>query len=187
METWNWVDWLLAIIVLLSIVLAARKGFIRELISLAAVIAGLIVAALEYWRAAAWFSDLVKSQQIADGCGFLAIFILILIAGAIIALLARMLVRTAGLEGFDRLMGAVFGLVRGVIVDSVLLMVLLAFSIKPVAVSESRLAPYVSEGARAIAAVMPRQVKDDFWAGFQKLRKGVLSETELPTKGKTPR
>ncbi len=184
MSVWNWVDWLLAIIIVISVVLAVKKGFIRELISLAAVVVGLIVAAIEYGRAAVWFEDLTKSHQIALACGFLSIFILILIAGAIASLLARLLVKTAGVEWFDRFMGAVFGLIRGVIVDSVLLMILMAFSIKPTAVSQSQLAPYVSAGARAIAVVMPKDLKDDFRAGFTKFRQDVIQETKGVSKNK---
>lgn len=184
MAFWNWIDWLLAIIVVVSIILAVKKGFVRELISLAAVIVGLVVAAVEYHRAAAWFADLVKSHEVALACGFLAIFIVVLIAGAIVSALAKLLIRTAGVEWFDRLMGAVFGLIRGVIVDSVILMVLVAFSIKPAAVSRSRLAPYVSAGARAIAFVMPKALKDDFYAGFQKFRQGVLDESNAAAHNK---
>lgn len=178
MNVWNWVDWLLAVIILVSIFFAVRKGFIRELISLAAVVVGLIVAALEYQRAAGWFEDLTKSHQIALAFGFLSIFILILIAGAVAAALARLLVKTAGIEWFDRFMGAVFGLIRGVIVDSVLLMVLVAFSVKPAAVGKSQLAPYVSAGARAIAVIMPRSLKDEFYAGFAKFRQDVSEESK---------
>lgn len=184
MAIWNWVDWLLAVIVVASIILAVKKGFVRELISLAAVMVGLVVAAVEYHRAAVWFGDLVKSNEVALACGFLAVFIAVLIAGAVISALARFLIKTAGVEWFDRLMGAVFGLIRGVIVDSVLLMVLLAFSIKPVAVGRSRLAPYVSAGARAIAFVMPKSLKDDFYAGFEKFRQGVIQQTKTAAKNK---
>ncbi|HEV2419826.1 MAG TPA: CvpA family protein [Terriglobia bacterium] len=178
MNVWNWVDWLLAIIIILSIFFAVKKGFVRELISLAAVVVGLIVAAVEYQRAAGWFEDLTKSHQIALAFGFLSVFILILIAGAIAAALARLLVKTAGIEWFDRFMGAVFGLIRGVVVDSVLLMILMAFSIKPTAVSQSQLAPYVSAGARAVAVVMPKNLKDDFYAGFAKFRQDVVQESK---------
>ncbi|MGH9351272.1 MAG: CvpA family protein [Terriglobia bacterium] len=184
MSVWNWVDWLLAIIILLSIVFAAKKGFVRELISLAAVVVGLIVAAIEYRRAAAWFEDLTKSHQVALAFGFLSVFILILIAGAVASVLARLLVKTAGIEWFDRFMGAVFGLIRGVVVDSILLMILMAFSIKPAAVSQSQLAPYVSAGARAIAVVMPKDLKDDFYAGFAKFRQDVIQESNGVSKNK---
>lgn len=184
MAIWNWVDWLLALIIAISVILAVKKGFVRELISLAAVVVGIVVAAVEYHRAAGWFEDLTKSHQIALACGFLAIFIAVLIAGAIASALARLLIRKAGVEWFDRLMGAVFGLIRGVIVDSILLMVLLAFSIKPADVSRSRLAPYVSAGARAIAFVMPKDLKDDFYAGFQKFRQDVIQDGKESSQNK---
>ncbi|MGH9395562.1 MAG: CvpA family protein [Terriglobia bacterium] len=184
MAIWNWVDWILAIVIVLSIALAVKKGFVRELISLAAVVLGLILAAVEYHRAAAWFDDLTKSHQIALACGFLAIFIAVLIVGAVASVLARLLIRTAGVEWFDRFMGAVFGLIRGVIVDSILLMILVAFSIKPVAVSRSQLAPYVSAGARVIAFVMPKDLKDDFYAGFQKFRQDVIQDSKGAAKNK---
>jgi membrane protein required for colicin V production len=183
MNVWNWVDWLLAIIVLLSIGLAVKKGFIRELISLAAVVAGLVVAAMEYGRAAAWFEDLTKSHEVALAFGFLAVFILILIAGAVVSIVAGFVIRAAGVEWFDRFMGAVFGFIRGVLVDSVLLMILVAFSIKPVAVSQSHLAPYISAGARAIALVMPKALKDDFHAGFAKFRQDVIEDSKPKSKG----
>lgn len=184
MAIWNWVDWVLAVIVVVSIAFAVRKGFVRELISLAAVVVGLILAAIEYHRAGAWFEDLTKSHQVALACGFLAVFVAVLIVGGIVSLLARVLIRTAGVEWFDRFMGAVFGLIRGVIVDSIFLMILLAFSIKPAAVSRSQLAPYVSAGARVIAFVMPKDLKDDFYAGFQKFRQGVLQDSKSASKNK---
>ncbi|MDE3180533.1 MAG: CvpA family protein [Acidobacteriota bacterium] len=184
MAIWNWVDWILAAIIVVSIVLAVKKGFVRELISLAAVVIGLIAAAVEYQRAGAWFEDLTKSHQVALACGFLAVFIGVLILGAIASVLARLLVKTAGVEWFDRFMGAVFGLVRGVIVDSILLMILMAFSIKPADVGRSHLAPYVSAGARVIAFVMPKDLKDDFYAGFQKFRQEVIQGGKTAVKSK---
>ena len=178
MNIWNWLDWVLAIIIVLSVVLAVKKGFIRELISLVAVVAGLVIAAIEYRRAAIWFDDVTKSHQVALACGFLLVFFGVLILGAIASLVARLVVKTAGVEWFDRFMGAVFGLVRGLVIDSILLMVLVAFSIKPWAVSRSHLAPYVSAGARVIAVVMPKELKDDFRTGFEKFREAVIQDSK---------
>ena len=71
MATWNWLDCILAAIVVASIVAAIVKGFVQELISLASVVIGLVVAAFGYPRAALWFDDLTKSHEIALGLGFL--------------------------------------------------------------------------------------------------------------------
>jgi len=174
METWNWLDWILAAIVVASVATAFLEGFIRELISLASVVVGLIVAVLGYNRAALWFQDLTSSHEVALGVGFLALFLGTLAMGALVSLVARKLIKVAGLQWFDRLLGGVFGLVRGVLVDSIVLMAMLAFSIKPEAVLRSTLAPYVTTGARVIALAMPGTLKVQFQLGFQKFRQTVI-------------
>jgi len=174
MGTWNWLDWILAAIAVASIVTAMLKGFVRELISLAAVVVGLVVAALGYWRVAPWFEDLTKSHEIALGLGFLSLFLATLIVGALVSHLALKLIKAAGVEWFDRFLGGVFGLVRGVLVDCVLLLALVTFAIKPQAVEQSSLAPYVTSGARVLALVMPRSLKAQFQQGFEKFRLDLI-------------
>ena len=178
MGAWNWLDWTLAGVVGMSVLTAFFKGFTRELISLAAVLAGLVVATLGYERSSLWFEDLAHSHRVALGLGFLALFLGTLLVGLLVSFLARKLIMTAGLQGFDRLLGAGFGRVRGILVDSVLLMALVAFAIKPEAVQRSTLAPYISNGARAIAVAMPSDLKAQFWDGFQRLRRGFSEAGE---------
>ncbi len=178
MGVWNWVDWTFAIIIVLSVILAIRKGFIRELISLATLVAAIVISALEFHRAAGWFEDLTKSHEVALAAGFLAIFVAVLVVGAIVSFVARVVLRAAGVEWFDRFLGGVFGLIRGVVIDAILLMILVAFAIKPNAVGRSRLAPYVSTGSRALALLMPGDLKADFRSGFQKFRQAVMQSSK---------
>jgi len=170
MGTWNWLDCILAVIIVASVVTAMMKGFVRELITLASVLIGLVVAAIGYARAAVWFEDLTKSHEIALGLGFLVLFVATLLAGALVGAVARKLIKTAGIQWFDRFLGGVFGLVRGILVDAILLMALLAFAIKPDAVQQSALAPYVTTGTRAIAFLMPGDLRTQFHLGFEKFR-----------------
>jgi membrane protein required for colicin V production len=174
MGTWNWLDCILAAIVVASIVAAILKGFVQELIALASVVIGLIVAAIGYTRAATWFEDLTKSHEIALGLGFLTLFLGTLLVGALLGMAARKLIKSAGIEWFDRFLGGIFGLVRGVLVDAILLMVLLAFAIKPEAVQQSALAPYVTTGTRVVALVMPANLRSQFQAGFEKFREALI-------------
>jgi len=182
MATWNWLDWTLAAIAVASVVAAVLKGFVRELISLAAVIAGLVVAALGYARAAAWFEDLTKSHEVALGLGFLSLLLAVMVVGALTSHLARKLIKAAGLEWFDRFLGGVFGLVRGILVNSILLLVLVAFAIKAEAVRQSILAPYVMTGARLIALGMPGNLKTQFQQGFDKFHQQLTQDDKNATK-----
>jgi membrane protein required for colicin V production len=174
MVTWNWLDCILAAIVLASVVTAIMKGFVRELISLGSVVLGLGVAAFGYPRAALWFDDITKSHEIALGLGFLVLFLGALLLGALVGMVAHKLIKTAGIQWFDRFLGGIFGLVRGVLVDAILLMVFVAFAIKPEAVGQSFLAPYVTTGARAVALIMPGNLRAQFHVGFEKFRDEVI-------------
>lgn len=187
MAAWNWLDLILVAVVIVSVVAAAVKGFVRELISLAAALTGLIVAALGYQRAASWFEELTRSRQVAQAVGFLTLFLGTLLLGALLSALARKLVRQGELERADFFLGAVFGLVRGVVVDCVLLMALVAFAIKPQAIQQSALAPYITTGARVIALMMPRDLKDQFRAGFEKLRREIIQGDKNTAKDYTGR
>jgi membrane protein required for colicin V production len=182
MGAWNWLDWTFAAIVAASVIAAIMKGFVRELISLASLVVGLVVAALAYPRAALWFEDLTKSHEIALGLGFLVLFLGVLLLGSLLSLLARKLIKTAGVQWFDRFLGAVFGLVRGVLVDCILLLVLLAFAIKPGAVEQSSLAPYVTTGANVISVVMPGNLKAQFRLGFEKFRDTLIQKDKKALK-----
>jgi membrane protein required for colicin V production len=174
MGAWNWLDWTFAAIAAVSVITAIAKGFVRELVSLAALVIGLVVAALGYPRAALWFEDLTKSHEIAQGLGFLVLFVGILLLGGLVSLLARKLIKTAGIQWFDRFLGGVFGLVRGVLVDCILLLVLLAFAIKPGVVQQSSLAPYVTAGANLISLAMPAGLKAQFRLGFERFRETLI-------------
>ena len=174
MDTWNGLDYILVAIIVVSVLTAMMKGFVQELISLASVVIGLVVAAVGYSRVAACFEDMTKSHEIALGVAFLALFVGTLLVGAIVGALARKLIKTAGIQGFDRLLGGLFGLVRGVLVDAILLMALVAFAIKPDVVRRSVLVPYVTTGTRLIAAVMPGSLRAQFRAGFERFREELL-------------
>ncbi len=174
MAAWNWLDCILAAIILASVISAMMKGFVQEIISLASVLAGLIVAAIGYQRAALWFEDLAKSHEVALGLGFLVLFLGVLLLGSLAGMLARKLIKTVGIQWFDRFLGGLFGLVRGVLINAILLMALLAFGIKPDAVQQSVLAPYVTTGARIIALVMPGNLRAQFRLGFEKFHDELI-------------
>jgi membrane protein required for colicin V production len=197
MGTWNWLDCILAAVVVASVVAAIMKGFVQELISLGSVLVGVAVAAFGYPRAALWFDDLTRSHDIALGLGFLVLFAGTLLAGALAAAVARRFIKTAGVQTFDRFLGGVFGLGVGVLIDAVLLMVLMAFAIKPDTVQQSVLAPYVTTGARAIALVMPANLRAQFHLGFDRFHEELILKDKglakppaarpvIPTDGSRP-
>ncbi|PYV15490.1 MAG: hypothetical protein DMG21_14940 [Acidobacteria bacterium] len=182
MGAWNWLDWTLAVIVAVSVAGALHKGFVRELISLASLVGALGVATAGYHWAAVWFADLTPSPQIAQGAAFLALFVLVLILGAVISFLAKKLVKAAGLQLFDRILGGIFGLARGVGIAMVLLMTMMAFGLKTEALHQSVLAPYAANLARPLANLMPEDFRTRFQAGLDKLKQALIQQDKKQSK-----
>jgi membrane protein required for colicin V production len=164
------IDWLIAGIVVLSVLLAASQGFFYELFSLAGVVIGYIAAVWGYHRVAPLFAPLVKSAWVADIAGFLTIFLAVVIVAGILARLARWFFKEAGLRWFDRLLGAAFGLIRGVLFVAVCLLAVTSFAPDSKLLAGSTIAPYVLVVARAAIWVAPGQVRSRFDEGLKALR-----------------
>jgi membrane protein required for colicin V production len=176
-------DWLIIGIVLISILLAASQGFFHELFSLAGVVAGYLVAAWGYARVATWYAPFVKSAWVADIAGFLTIFIAVVVLAGIIGRLARGFIKGVGLSWIDRLLGAAFGLIRGVLVVAVLLLALTSFAPETPYMAQSQFAPYVLVVARAAIWVAPGQVRSRFDDGLKTLREMRVSDLGSATAG----
>ena len=174
MAHWNWVDWVLATIVLVSVLTAIWKGFVAELVALASAITGLVIAAFNYERLAPLLQGITRSRGVALGVSFLLLFAAVMVVGALISILARKLIKKVQLQWFDRFLGGVFGLARGLLVDCIVLLVMITFAIQQPAVEKSALAPYFVAGSRVVALAMPSNLKGEFRAGFEKFKRELI-------------
>jgi len=112
----NGFDLALIAVVTLSTLFAFARGVVRELIALATWIVGFVVA-IEYAEpVAGLFSRLHVTPAAKHVLAFALVLIAVLIVGALIASVLSGTVRAIGLGFVDRLLGAVFGLARGIIV-----------------------------------------------------------------------
>jgi len=168
----NGLDWGIVAIVVISVLLAAAQGFLHEAISLVGVVVGYLLAAWEYWRVAGWLGPYVKSEAVAEIMAFLAIFFAVVIVAGIIGRIARWLAREAGLGWADRLLGSVFGLVRGCAIVAVLVLALAAFAPRSQLLRRSALGCYFLVAARGMSWVGPGTLR-------QKLGQGVAAMREV--------
>ena len=111
-------------IVGLSVLLSVIRGLVREVLALAAWVVAFFAANLLAGTVARQLPESLPSEEIRLLAGFLCVFLGVLIAMSLLAMLASKLVKSAGLGLEDRLLGGVFGLARGLLV--VMIVVLLA-------------------------------------------------------------
>src|ERR1700683_782386 len=135
-------DWLIVAVIVLSIISAVVQGFFAEALSMAGLVVGYIVAAWKYPGLSDWFMTFLKNAWLADIVSFLIIFFVILLVFNIAARLARKLMKAAGLSGFDRFLGALLGVVKGVLVVTVVLMGMTAFTRTSSMLKKWGLGPY---------------------------------------------
>ncbi len=163
-------DWVMVLIVLLSVLQAIAQGFFCEFFSLAGVVAGYLLAAWEYWRVAAWYTRYVNSQWAADIAGFFTIFVVVVLLAGVIGRIARWAVHGVGLRWFDRLLGAVFGFVRGAAICTVIVLALAAFAPQWGWLQQSRISPFLLVSGRALVWAAPADLRQRFRQGWELLR-----------------
>lgn len=169
----NWLDIVLLIIMTLSVISSLRRGFSRETVGLLATIVAFLAGIWLYDRVGSLLLPYVSSRGVANFCGFAVVVTGVLILGALLGHLLSRLLAQIGLSWFDRLLGGVFGFLRGVLLSTALIMAILAFSpgaAAPSSVVESRLAPYVTDTARMFASLAPRELKDGFRRHYEQVQ-----------------
>jgi membrane protein required for colicin V production len=183
----NWLDMTLLAILLISTVSGAMKGMARVAIGLAATVLGVLFAARWYADAGIFFREYVSSPAIANAIGILVILIAFTVAGAILAAMLAAVFKWVGLSWLDRLLGAVFGFARGVLIASVLLLIALSFPRQTPheAISQSRFAPYIIGTTRVLASITPPELHEAIRRNYEAVREiwdstpARLPETQL--------
>jgi membrane protein required for colicin V production len=173
----NWLDLALLLTLLLSTVSGLSGGFARTGVGFLATLAGLVFG-LQYFRPVSLaLRPFIHESGVANAVGFLIVFCAIVIAGGAVSRILSGFIRTADLTWLDRLMGAAFGVVRGVLLATVVIWGLMAFPPAPPkhVLSTSRLAPCVMEAARRVAEASPEEVRRSFRQSYRELNK-VLPE-----------
>ncbi len=182
----NWLDYLLIAILLLSVVMSARKGFSREIIGLAAAVFALVLGMWFYGLAGSFLQPYVSSARMANLLGFLLVFFGVILLGWMAGWVVNRFLRTVGLSFFDRLLGAGFGLVRGLMIAISLLTAYMAFGpqidSKTVSgsVLHSRIAPYVLDASHVAVAIAPMELKSSFAKQYAQVK--TILEKNAPAR-----
>ena len=166
-----------ALIVIVSIVTAARKGFAAELVFLASIVAGLVVAFAFYDRLAALLADLGTSESLALLGGFLLIFAAVVAGGLLIKKLARNTLKLLHLRWTDRLLGAVFGVLRGWLVVAIIFMAMTAFPVTGNLVANSISGEFFLTSAGIVVRLAPQDLRRRFSKEHQRIYQLWLEET----------
>ena len=152
------VDWVIAAVLVISVLGAVKNGFFVEAFSLAGVVLGLLIASWNFQRLMPWLIQVVHRPAIAEAIAFLLIALAVMIVASLVGRLLHRTASSIGLGWLDRLVGAAFGFVKGCVVVTLGVMALAAFFPNSRWLDHSQLAPYFLSAAHTSTAVTPFQL-----------------------------
>jgi membrane protein required for colicin V production len=119
----EYADYAVLGIILVSILVGAIRGFVKEAFSLAVWAAAFLLAFQYSGDLALALESHIELPSARTALAFAGVFLVVLAIGGLVTYLVGKLVEKTGLSGTDRLLGGVFGGIRGVILVLVLLLV----------------------------------------------------------------
>jgi membrane protein required for colicin V production len=161
----NWLDIVLAIILAASVAAGFRRGLSRQIIGLVSVVLALLLGIWFYGNVGYYLLPYASSRTLANAGGFAVVFCGVLVLGVLVSSVVGKFLKVTGLSIFDHLLGAGFGVLRGLVFAIAIIMGAMAFSRgdkPPEAIVDSRMAPYVVDAARMFAGLAPHELKEGF-------------------------
>ena len=159
----NAFDAIVLAVILLSALIALLRGFVKEVLSLAAWAGAVLVTLWGFALARPYFRTFIDNQLLADVATGLALFVLSLIVFAMVAHGTSALVRrSSSLTAVDRSLGFVFGIFRGALLLG-LGWLALAWAIpsekRPDWVFEARTRPAIEQIAEFLVGLAPPEFR----------------------------
>lgn len=167
----NWIDIVLIVILALTVAIGILRGFVKQFIGLLAIVVGLIVAVHYYKLGADFFETWINNETLNSFLGFVSIFFLIVLLGAILSWIFTKMMR-GPLKFINRFFGGAIGLLKGVLICGVVVFGMFAFPFNKDALRASLLAPYCAEVTKSVFYLIPEELKAKFNEAYQDLIRG---------------
>ncbi len=123
----NWLDIVIVLVIVFFASTAFRAGLIREVVTLVSVAVGVVIAGLFYDDLARDVLTFIDDEKTALIVSFLVLLGAVYLAGQLVAVMLKQAASLLFLGWADHAGGALFGLIKGLIVVEVLLILLVTF------------------------------------------------------------
>jgi membrane protein required for colicin V production len=165
----HWLDLTIVGFVTWTTFRAFRKGLVREIVHITALVAGVIVAGQYYDQLSANLHFILEDRTTLNVICFALLLSGVLILGQIVASTLRNTVKMLMLGPVDTFGGALFGLCKGIILVEVLLILVSIFPISGqliLAIENSKVASFLVEQSVIVEQILP----SEFEEAFEKLK-----------------
>lgn len=116
----TWVDFIIIGAIFLSCIISLVRGFVREALSLTGWIVSFIIAWRLHGSFSTFFEHSIQNLNLRLIVAFFILFAISMVMFTIVNFFAGKVVQRTGLTGADRVIGVLFGFLRGVVLVSAL-------------------------------------------------------------------
>lgn len=120
----TWADLVIVAICVLSAGFGFWRGFAKEAMALVTWLAAIWIAWRFAWLLEPALGDWLAAPEVKIWVARLIVFLVVLIAGGIVAYLVREVIRHTGLTSVDRTLGGLFGFFRGALIVGLIVIVM---------------------------------------------------------------
>lgn len=118
----NYADVFIVCVILISMLISIRHGFVQESISLGSLLLAFIVAMTYTDRAAEQLlMPRIENEQVAHVIAGVGLFVATVLSGAAVNYIVSSFFKRGPLRSADRMLGAMFGMARGLLIIMVLI------------------------------------------------------------------
>ena len=150
----NIADWFILIVLTASGLISLARGFTKEFLSLFLWIVAFVAAVSLESFATPSINEYVGNEEISKILSYIVVFLICIILGGMVIKFISKLIKWSGASGFDRFLGVLFGLGRGLIVLFVIFL-LLPSSVKSTdLIDKSKITPLIEKYAPQIEAYL---------------------------------
>jgi membrane protein required for colicin V production len=170
---WNWLDVILAVVLLVAVARSLWTGFSRSVASLVGVVMGFWVGIHHYPFLATRLAPMIREELWRSLLAFFLLFVVVYLTFVIAGILVHGVFKVLKLSWMDRMLGGCIGLVKGLVLAGVIvfLLTLLLPTDSPL-LKKSFFYPRLSQVAQTIAVLVPEDVRGRFMWKWRQLTSG---------------
>ena len=177
----NLADWFILIVLIASGIISLSRGFTKEFLSLFLWLAAFVAAISLEYLATPKINEFIGNQEISKIISYIVVFIVFIFLGGIIIKFISKLIKWSGASGFDRFLGVIFGLIRGLIVLFVIFLILPSGLKTKDVINNSKITPIIQKYAPQIEAyfrdlIDNRNVVEEALEIIEPLKQEVIPE-----------
>ena len=150
----NLADWFIIVVLTASGLISLSRGFTKEFLSLFLWVFAFVAAVSLEFLATPQINEFIGNEEISKIFAYTVVFMICIVLGGMIIKFISKLIKWSGASGFDRFLGVLFGLTRGLIVLFVIFL-LLPTSVKSTdLIGQSKITPIIEKYAPQIEAYL---------------------------------